>query len=602
MSKPPKEGTPASGGEVADTSSDASAGPEVRVQKLKRSVISEEVAPASRAQPAKVEPAIQSSAESPEAARERLMRTDEADDGFGQMRFPGSETPDPKVKAEQSEPAPDAEPDLPQKLKAIEAENLSERQLRVARRIATLHQIPVDSDLEAVLRLRERGIDPSHRAAVGKILSAQGAKSQSAPAPHAPAIRPVGSENLPQTATPAAPLKPPLPSREALTEDRRAAEMQRIQRDIAARRKRRLALLFARLAFFVFLPTFVMGFYYFQMATPLYATHAQFQIQSADSGGGSSSMGGLLAGSSLATNTDSVVVQSYLESRDAMLRLDRDLGFKRTFQDPSVDPVRRLAPDATNEETYRLYSDMVRLSYDPTEGVIGLEVIAPDPELSQQFSLALIGYAEGQVDQLTSRVRQDQMQGAEQNYLNAEEKVLAAQQRVQELQQKLGVLDPVAEGSVVLQQVSQLEVQLSTKRLELGTLLANERPQRSRVEAIEGDIRRLEEMISQTREQLTRGTENRASLASISGELRIAESDLLTRQELLAAAAGQMEVARIEANKQVRYLSTSVTPIPPDEPTYPKAIQNTIVSFLIFSGIYLMMSLTASILREQVSS
>ena len=70
----------------------------------------------------------------------------------------------------------------------------------------------------------------------------------------------------------------------------------------------------------------------------------------------------------------------------------------------------------------------------------------------------------------------------------------------------------------------------------------------------------------------------------------------------LAAAAAQMETARIEANKQVRYLSLSVAPVAPDEATYPKAFQNTIVAFLIFSGIYLMLSLTASILREQVSS
>ena len=75
-----------------------------------------------------------------------------------------------------------------------------------------------------------------------------------------------------------------------------------------------------------------------------------------------------------------------------------------------------------------------------------------------------------------------------------------------------------------------------------------------------------------------------------------------TRQQLLATAATQMESARVEANKQVRYLSLSVAPVPPDEPTYPKALQNTIVAFFIFAGIYLMMSLTASILREQVSS
>ena len=124
----------------------------------------------------------------------------------------------------------------------------------------------------------------------------------------------------------------------------------------------------------------------------------------------------------------------------------------------------------------------------------------------------------------------------------------------------------------------------------------------SRVLGVQGDIQRLEEMLTETRSQLTEGNSARGSLAAISGEIRIAESDLVTRQELLAAAAAQMESARIEANKQVRYLAVSIAPVPPDEATYPKAFQNTIVAFLIFSGVYLMMSLTASILREQVSS
>ncbi|PHQ71248.1 MAG: capsule biosynthesis protein, partial [Paracoccus sp.] len=140
------------------------------------------------------------------------------------------------------------------------------------------------------------------------------------------------------------------------------------------------------------------------------------------------------------------------------------------------------------------------------------------------------------------------------------------------------------------------------RQLELGQLLANQRPQQSRVATLRGDISRLQDMIAQTRGQLTNGNETRTSLAAISGELRIAESDLATRQELMANAAAQMETARITANKQVRYLSLSVKPVAPDEATYPKAFQNTLVALLIFSGIYLMLSLTASILREQVSS
>jgi capsular polysaccharide transport system permease protein len=63
-----------------------------------------------------------------------------------------------------------------------------------------------------------------------------------------------------------------------------------------------------------------------------------------------------------------------------------------------------------------------------------------------------------------------------------------------------------------------------------------------------------------------------------------------------------MELSRIEANRQVRYLSLGVEPIAPDEATYPRAFENTLVALLIFSGIYLMIALTAAVLREQVTS
>lgn len=521
---------------------------------------------------------------------ERLTATEPVDDGFGDFSL--------------TKPAPartpDAAGDLEARLAAIRAEGLTERQLRIARRIAALHQIEVGSGEEAVLRLRERGIDPSHRSAVGSILSSEGTRSQAAPAPNPPAVR---TPPVPSIAPEQAPAKrPSLPSREDLTEEKRAAEIFRIQRDLARRRRRRLTMLAARVLVFVVIPTIAVGIYYARYATPLYATVSQFQIQSAESGGGGSGLGAMLGASAMATNTDAVAVQSYLTSRAAMLRLDEDLGFRTAFQDPAIDPVTRLDPDASMEDAFSLYKDLVEIGYDPTEGMLNMEVVAPNPRLSEAFSRALISYAEELVDDLTARLRSDQMDGARETFEDAEAKMLAAQDRVEELQQRLGVLDPAAESSVVMGQVAQLEGQLTEKQLELGQLLANPQPLQSRVDAVRGDIARLREMIVATREDLTEGTENRSSLAAITGELRVAEGELLTRQELLSAAAAQMEAARIEANKQVRYLSLSVAPIPPDEATYPKAFQNTLVAFLIFSGIYLMLSLTASILREQVST
>jgi capsular polysaccharide transport system permease protein len=100
---------------------------------------------------------------------------------------------------------------------------------------------------------------------------------------------------------------------------------------------------------------------------------------------------------------------------------------------------------------------------------------------------------------------------------------------------------------------------------------------------------------------MTQSTGDGTSLARIQSQLIMAEAEVQTREMMRAQAMQQLESARMEVSRQVRYLALSVEPIAPDEPTYPRKLENSIVAFLIFLGIYLFMSMTASVLREQVS-
>ena len=504
------------------------------------------------------------------------------EDGFGDKPFPTAAASDSKP------PAATAESDAESAIAAIRKEGLTGRQLRMARRVAQKHGLAPTSDFDAVRLLRAQGIDPFQRANALELV----VPSQDGQPPAAGR-----GSNVPQTVQ-----KPQLPSTEVMAEDTRAREITKMQRDIVKRRRRKLLQLFARLAFFVLLPTFIAGYYYFKIATPMYATKSEFVIQQAQpSMGAAQGLSSMFSGTSLATSQDSITVQGYLQSLDAMIRLDSELGFKQHFSAPDVDPLQRLETDATNNKAYKTYKKNVKISYDPTEGIIKMEVVAADPQVSQQFSERLISYAEEQVDNLTQRLREDQMQGARESFEEAEAKMIAAQARVLELQEDLGVLDPLSESQALMAQVTTFETQLAEKSLQLQQLLDNQRPNRARVEGVEGDIRRLEALIAQLRSQLTESGSTSNSLARISGELRLAEADLQTRQLLMTQALQQMETARIEANRQTRYLSMAVNPIAPDEATYPRAFENTILAFLIFGGIYLMFSLTASILREQVS-
>ena len=494
---------------------------------------------------------------------------------------------------------------------AIRREGLTGRQLRMARRVAQKHGLAPTSNFDAVRLLRAEGIDPFQRATMLDLVMPRDDEAEeedTAPAAQprpaaqgaagAAAASQIGRVQLPQT-MPAN--NPYLPSTEVSPAARRANDIMDIQRDIARRRRRKLVLLLTRLTAFVFLPTLLAGWYYFNYATPMYATKSEFLILQADAQGGGSGIGGLLSGTQFATNQDSIAVQSYMQSRDAMSRLNEDMGFKAHFKQDWIDPIQRLDTDATDEAAYKVYKKNVKIGYDPTEGVIRMEVIAADPQVSAAFSSHLIQYAEERVDELSRRKREDQMRDARASLERAKADRREAQERLVSLQEG-SILDPQGEIASIRALINAVELQLQEKELALNSQLNNARPNAARVDALRSEVQLLRDDLDKQNRRLTNATEGQSSLAAVTAQIQMAQADLATADLFLQSALQNEKQTELEANRQVRYLTTSVRPVAPDEPTYPRAFENTILAFLIFSGIYLMISLTASILREQVST
>ncbi len=479
-------------------------------------------------------------------------------------------------------------------LDTIRREGLTGRQLRMARRVAQKHGLAPTSDIDAVRLLRKSGIDPfQHSNMLELVVPKEGAAGKAGQGE-----APKENIQLPQTIPTD---RETLPSTDVSPIERRNREISEIQKDISRRRRKKIRNLTARLSFFVLLPTLLAGWYFFGIATPMYATKSEFLILQADNQGGSG-LGGLLTGTQFATSQDSIAVQSFLQSKDAMLRLDSDVGFKSHFTQDYIDPIQRLTEAPSNEEAYKTYRKNIKVGYDPTEGVLRMEVIAADPQTSAQFSEALINYAEERVNELSQQKRGDQMSDAEASFRQAEAERRAAQEALVNLQLEGATLDPEAVIASLRSQINQVELQILEKELQLSALLDNARPNQSRVDGARGDIRRLNEQLDELNARMTDVSQGENSLAQLSVRIQMAQADLATRDMLLQSALQQMEQTRMEANRQVRYLTTSVKPVAPQEASYPRSFENTILAFLIFAGIYLMISLTSSILREQVTS
>nr|WP_309503113.1 capsule biosynthesis protein [uncultured Roseovarius sp.] len=530
----------------------------------------------------------------PKARKFRIKRSPTATHPReAQPQAPAAEEPRASAspQAAAGEVSSPAEVSTGQTIDKIRQEGLTGRQLRMARRVAQKHGLAPTSDFDAVRLLRESGIDPFQRANILELVTSDktakdGSREVDHPKVQLPQTVPTGGQTL--------------PSVEMTPAERRSEEIMRIQRDIGRRRRRKLMLLLSRLVAFVLLPTVVAGYYYYAIATPMYSTKSEFLILSAEGGGGGGGLGGLLP-SQFATGQDAIATQSYLLSKDAMLRLDADVGFRDHFSQPWIDPIQRLKPNASNEEAYKVYKKFVKIGYDPTEGVLRMEVSTADPKVSAAFSEKLIAYAENRVDELSQRKRQDGVRTAIESLEQAKAERRAAQERMVTLQEG-SVLDPEGEIGSIRQLIGNVELQLQEKQLALNTQMNNSRPNRAKVQALTSEIEVLQIELEKQKARLTQASGGHSSLASQTAEIQMAQADLATADLVLQSALENKRQAEIQANKQVRYLTVSVRPVPSQDASYPRAFENTILAFLIFAGIYLMISLTASILREQVSS
>ena len=510
-----------------------------------------------------------------------------ASTGQGATPSPARSTPSPDARSGEVSSATEVSGE--QDIDAIRREGLTGRQLRMARRVAQKHGLAPTSDFDAVRLLRAEGIDPFQRSNMLELVVPQEQKSTGTALSknriQLPQTVPAGGQNLPST--------------DVNPMERRMREISDIQRDITKRRRRKMGLLMVRLAFFVGLPTIMGGYYFYNIATPMYATDSQFLIIQNEGTGGLGPLGGLLP-TQFANSADSIATQSYLQSKDAMLRLDRDVGFMKHFSDPAIDPIQRMSPDASNEEAYKHYKDNVKIGYDPTEGMIRMEVIAADPEVAADFSEHLLEYAEERVNALSQQKREDGMRDAREAYEQTVAKRRAAQESLIKLQVENGV-DPQAVIASIRGQITNYETLLLEKELELAALLDNPRPNRAKVDGAQGDVRRLSAQLDKLNERMNSATEGTNSLAQQAVSLQLAQADLAAADAALQASQTQMEQARTEASRQVRYLTVAVRPVASQSASYPRKFENTILTFLIFAGIYLMLSLTSSILKEQVT-
>ena len=358
----------------------------------------------------------------------------------------------------------------------------------------------------------------------------------------------------------------------------------------------------------VILPSLLAAVYFYAIAAPQYVSEARFVVHSRGNDGGlhaamraaaGASLGGL-GGGMASSETNSI--RDFLSSLDAVRYANEKLDLVALWRRPEADLLARLWYTEPELLT-RFYNGMVSVVLDPSTNVTTLKVRSFRPDDSKDLAETLLGAAEGLVNQLSERARNDTLRMAQREIEIAEQRVQESRTALMRFREQERELDSAGavQAAVILR--GQLEGALAQARAELTERLQFMRPDNPALQATRNRIEALERQIVTDRSRHTDTTSNPGG-AILARQLAAYERLMLEREfadKQLASATASLEVARVEAQRQQLYLSRIVQPNLAVYPLYPRQFTNVASIFLGLSIAYGICWLLIVGMREHAS-
>ena len=370
-----------------------------------------------------------------------------------------------------------------------------------------------------------------------------------------------------------------------------------VARELRRKRARSLAL---RLGLGVGLPTLIAAVYFGFIATPQYESVGAFTIQSADNA--SAPTIELLVASvpGSGATRDAMLVQQYVQSRDMLRELIDDHGFIQHYSADSVDWWSRLPADAALEDVYDYYGDKVEAEYDSHSSVVTVSVRAFSAQKAHELASAILASSERKVNEMMEQARRDRIELAQREVSRAEERLGTARARMLELQGERSEINPMASAEAILGVRSGLEVELAEARAELNTLRATLQPGTPQLVAQQQRVAALARQVEEQSRRLAASDRPDGLSADIAAfEPAMAEKEFA--QHAYESALKSMEIARVEASRQHRYLVMIARPSQPDEATHPRVFLMVLTVFVLSFALLGIGTLLLASIREHAN-
>jgi capsular polysaccharide transport system permease protein len=369
------------------------------------------------------------------------------------------------------------------------------------------------------------------------------------------------------------------------------------------RKPRRLTAL--SFALFVALPVLLGAYYFAVVASDRYVSGAGFSVRGVTAGGGMDVIGAFTGlASSGSTSSDSYIVLEYLKSRDLLDQLQNDFDMRQSYSAEDIDFISRMDTDLTIEMVVEYWDGMITTSYDSNSSITTFEVQAFTPDDARRLAVLVLQYARDLVNRLSEKARRDSLRFAESEVARSEARLREALQKLRVFRERKQSIDPAASAQLHVELISALDrklVDIHARMAALGESVEVNAPPmvalRRQAEALVAQIAEKTKGISTSPGQAEAGT----TISSLLAEYEALEVEKEFAQQAYASALTSLEQARMEADRQQRYLAVYSYPTLPEEALYPRRALSVVMLIIVLTSLWGIGTLIIYSVRDHLS-
>lgn len=368
----------------------------------------------------------------------------------------------------------------------------------------------------------------------------------------------------------------------------------------ARRERRHVAILISFIAL-VLLPLAVAAFYLWSKALDQYASSVAFTVRREEAPSAVDLLGGL-SNFSTASSSDSDILFEFIQSHELVSKIDKKLDLRAVYSAPyDTDPIFALEPDASIEELLDYWQRMVRISYAPGTGLIDVEVLSFESEISKRIAEEIFVESTQMINALSAIAREDAMRYAREELNAALQQLSEARQALTAFRSRNQIVDPDADIQVQMGLLGSLQQMLGSELIDLDLLRHNARENDPRVVQSQRRIEAIRERIREERLKFGNGSneEITGDYADVIAEFERLMVEREFAENKYTSALSNFDAAQANAQRQSRYLAAYVQPTLAESPEYPRRGLILGLCALVFFGSWCIIVLVYYSLRDR---